>query len=134
MISTNRLTPVPIVLQYGRRWPERFVGGATVALGLELWKAQEKKKNFIRQRTHAKQYVHHYQFVVVVLCLVLVCFTYILQGWGLLFLQFYNFLHFFIFPIFQNNKTNGYQYDIMFIFDQCHCSWAAETPGKCERD
>ena len=27
-----------------------------------------------------------------------------------------------------------YLYDIMFIFDRCQRSWAAETPDKYERD
>ena len=48
------------------------------------------------------------------------------QRWGLL-SQFSV-----IFPIFQNNEYTGYLYDIMFIFDRCHRSSAAETPDKYE--
>ena len=36
--------------------------------------------------------------------------------------------------IFRNDQNTGYLYNIMFIFDRCHHRWAAETPGKCERD
>ena len=39
----------------------------------------------------------------------------------------------FIFPTFQNDQNNGYLYDTTFMFDRCHRSWAAETPGKYER-
>ena len=50
-----------------------------------------------------------------------------------------NFLRSVIFTIFQNNENTGYLYDITFIFDRCHRSWAhrswaAETPDKYERD
>ena len=40
------------------------------------------------------------------------------------------FSHFF----FQNAQNTGCQYDISHIFVRCHCSWAAETPDKFERD
>ena len=46
----------------------------------------------------------------------------------------YYFLCSVIFPIFPNDKNNGYLYDIKFIFGRCHRSWAAETPGKYEHD
>ena len=39
----------------------------------------------------------------------------------------------FIFPNFHNNQNNGCVYNITFIFDRCHHSWAAKTPGKYER-
>ena len=35
---------------------------------------------------------------------------------------------------FHINQNNGYLHDITFIFDRCHCSWAAETPDKYEFD
>ena len=35
---------------------------------------------------------------------------------------------------FPNDQNSGYLYDIKFIFDRCHCSWAVETPGKYEHD
>ena len=38
------------------------------------------------------------------------------------------------FPIFHNNQNNGYLYDITFISDRCHRTWAAETPDKYKRD
>ena len=43
-----------------------------------------------------------------------------------------DFLRSVIFPIFHNNQNNGYLYDITFLFDRCHRSWAAETPDKYE--
>ena len=45
-----------------------------------------------------------------------------------------NFLRFVIFPIFQNDQNTDNLYDITFIFDGCHRSWAAETLDKFERD
>ena len=33
---------------------------------------------------------------------------------------------------FPNDQNNGCMYDIKFIFDRCHRSWAAETFGKYE--
>ena len=45
-----------------------------------------------------------------------------------------NYLGSVIFPIFHNNQKNGHQYDIMFIFDRCHNSQAAETPDKYKQD
>ena len=45
-----------------------------------------------------------------------------------------NFLRSVIFPIFPNDENSGYLNDIKFIFGRCHCSWAAETPGKYEYD
>ena len=45
-----------------------------------------------------------------------------------------NFLRSVIFPFFLNYQNSGYLYDIKFIFGRCHCSWAAETPGKYEHD
>ena len=38
-----------------------------------------------------------------------------------------------IFPFFQDDQNTGYLYDVTFIFDRCHRSWAAETPDKYER-
>ena len=40
----------------------------------------------------------------------------------------------FFFHFFQNFQNTLYLYIITFIFDMCHCSWAAETPDKYERD
>ena len=45
-----------------------------------------------------------------------------------------NFLRAVIFPLFQNHRKTGYLYNITFIFDRCRCSWAADTPGKYERN
>ena len=41
-----------------------------------------------------------------------------------------NCFRFLIFLIVQNNENTGYQYDITFIFDRRHHSYAAETPEK----
>ena len=35
---------------------------------------------------------------------------------------------------FPNDQNSDYLYDIKFIFDSCHRSWAAETPGIYEHD
>ena len=45
-----------------------------------------------------------------------------------------NFLRSVIFPIFPSDQNSGYLYDIKYIFDRCHRSWAAETPGRYEHD
>ena len=40
-----------------------------------------------------------------------------------------------LFPqVSQNYQNTGYQYNMMFIFDTCHRSWAAVTPDKYEHD
>ena len=44
---------------------------------------------------------------------------------------------FFSVPLFSpllNYKNTVYLFNITFIFDKCHCSWAAMTPVKYERD
>ena len=45
-----------------------------------------------------------------------------------------NFLHAVVFPFFSDDQNTGFLYDITFIFDRRHHSWAAETPDKYERD
>ena len=45
-----------------------------------------------------------------------------------------NFFHFVVIPVFLNFRNIGYIYNIMFIFDRCHCSWAAVTPAKYAHD
>ena len=32
------------------------------------------------------------------------------------------------------SENTGYRFDIILIFDRCHCSWAAETPDEYESD
>ena len=44
------------------------------------------------------------------------------------------FSHSVIFPIYQNYQNTFIQFNITFIFDKCHHSWAVETPDKYECD
>ena len=39
-----------------------------------------------------------------------------------------------LFSLFLNHQKTGYLFNTTFIFAGCHSSWAAETPGKYERD
>ena len=45
-----------------------------------------------------------------------------------------DFIRSIIFPVFQNNKITGYLYNITSTVARWHCSWAAVTPDKYERD